>query len=656
VTLAEDRSALGRQNDQRVLEVLVAAGDLGLQSGQVAAASGLAARTCRAAVDRLLGRLLATREGQRGRLRATMAGRSEAGAGAPGVDLMPQLEEAIDCFPTQAHRAFLRLLLSGIVARHHLAGFYHDGWGGFIALGPTNTGKTSMAKLPCGVFGWPPVGTVRMLPDETAGSVFARRVQGADGWSVVIPPVLGEAYVCFDEWDKADPDVRKQAGQLLMGYVATELEGQRIEIRPTVMVCLNTGPEGLRVMPQAYVRRAVVLDTGPLEGMLGDIDQAMRKLFRSHIPRLQLALLRPPADELADADRAALRTGLRAGLTADGWRLCDVEVLSRLTLGRAALTGDQDLRRAALATAVDYLATAATVGHTRPGWAAPLMAQLGGRGPLAPDAGAAEEELDRRHRAQAQKESRERQQMLEFAADREQRAQLLLNAKAALGRVRDPEARGVAAALARATKNVRGARSRVSLDEAWSQATTWLDQATRIRRAREEAKASVVQRRRAEQQSRQAQRAASRAEKRQQAEHRRQERPKWVIWRKRLAALIPVESSVELMDRLKDLRLVEWIPPAASPAGANLWGKVRHTLTTTGHYVHVHTGRQVDSSEAANIWLQEWAGADRQVVALGGKPATPPRYREKQVRTPRSLAYPAARRSVGHGARPAGRR
>ena len=636
MSLLEKAAAKGRENDLLVLDALVAAGDPGLPSGQLAEVCGLPDRTCRAAVARLLRRQLASREGQRGRVSATMAGRSEAGASMPGVDLLPELELAIDCFPTQAHRAFLRLLLSGIVARHHLAGYYHDGWGGFIALGGTQTGKTSLAKFPCRVFGWQEVGTVRMLPDETAGSVFARRVQSGDGWSVAIPPLLEQAYVCFDEWDKSDPDVRKQAGQLLMGYVSTELEGQRIEIRPTVMVCLNTGPEGLKVIPQAYIRRAVVLDTVPLEGLLGDIDQAMRKLFRStRIPHLQLALLKPPRQELTDTDQAALRAALRAGLTNEGWRLADVEVLSRLALGRAALTGDQDMRRAVLATVVDYLSTAATAGQTQPGWAAPLMAQLGGKGPLAPNASAGEEELNRRRQVQAQKDRVEQQQLLEFEAERERRAQVLFAAKGVVSRLKDPNARGVGAAIARAIRTVRGARSLVSLDEAWSQAAPWLERAEQIRRAREEAAAAAVQRRHDETNGRYQRRAAIRAQKQQQAGYRRQERAKWVTWRKRLAAMVPVESSLELMERLKDSQVVQWIPPSPAPAGSTLWSKLGHALTTTGRYTHVQTGRGVDLGDAVSLWEQEWRRADREVVALGGRPAKPPPYREKQVRIPR---------------------
>ena len=79
---------------------------------------------------------MAKRDGKR-RVWATDAGRGEAGAGVPGVSLAPALDAAIGCFPTEALRAFVRLLLAAVIARWHLAGEYDSGWPGFIAIGPT---------------------------------------------------------------------------------------------------------------------------------------------------------------------------------------------------------------------------------------------------------------------------------------------------------------------------------------------------------------------------------------------------------------------------------------------------------------------------------------------------------------------------------------
>ncbi len=45
---------------------------------------------------------------------------------------------------------------------------------------------------------------------------------------------------------------------------ASEFEGERVVARPIVYITFNTGPEGLRVLDPAYVRRSVVLYTSTL--------------------------------------------------------------------------------------------------------------------------------------------------------------------------------------------------------------------------------------------------------------------------------------------------------------------------------------------------------------------------------------------------------
>jgi len=192
----------------------------------VASRTGLPARTAREAISRLEALGLASRDGKK-RVWATSAGRSEAGAGVPGVQLTPALAEAIACFPTEAHRACARLLLSGIVARHHLGERHTDGWGGFIVLGPTQTAKTSLATFACRVFGVDPLRAVTLAPDETPGSLFVRRTQSKDGWKVQVSPRLQLPFLCLDEWDKADEEVRREAGKLLLGHTVLELEGSR---------------------------------------------------------------------------------------------------------------------------------------------------------------------------------------------------------------------------------------------------------------------------------------------------------------------------------------------------------------------------------------------------------------------------------------------
>ena len=60
----------------------------------------------------------------------------------PGVELPPPLEPAIACFPAEALRAAVRLLLAAVPARWHLASEYSAGWPGFISFGHPRQGPT----------------------------------------------------------------------------------------------------------------------------------------------------------------------------------------------------------------------------------------------------------------------------------------------------------------------------------------------------------------------------------------------------------------------------------------------------------------------------------------------------------------------------------
>jgi hypothetical protein len=391
---AERNAAIGAENDRRVLRVLAGAGHAGVRPGRdLAELAGLAPRTAQNALGRLVERGLAGREGKR-RVWATGAGRAEAGAGTPGVSLLPALDAAIGCFPAETLRAFVRLLVSAVPARWHLAGRYGAGWPGFIAAGPTMSGKTSAASLACRVWGLEELQAIQLAFRQTPGSLVGRRERAersATGWRVESAPALALPFLCIDEWDKASREVQQAAGGLLHGMTADELEGERVELRPTAYITLNTGPDGLRVLHAAHLRRSVVLDTTPLLPLLSDLDRDMWRLFGSGqvaIPRLRLERIRPPAPALPDGLRDLLRAELRAGLTDEGLRSSEPEPLARIALGRAAITAGP-LEQAVLATAYDYLLCADTLGQARDGYHERLAHRLGA-GAMIPDPDAAE--------------------------------------------------------------------------------------------------------------------------------------------------------------------------------------------------------------------------------------------------------------------------
>lgn len=398
-TLIAAKAKQGSDNEEHVLSVVAAAGDAGMAPSEMAERTGLADRTWRSVVARLAGKNLLRRDGPKGRIYATPAGRSEAGAGLSGVALAGALGQAVELFPTEGHRALLRLLLSNVIARHHLGARLTENWGSFVVVGPTKAGKTVLALFVAQAFGLPRVTTIRLAPAMTPGEVWGRVENGPDGFQFVPSPVLGQPFVCLDEVDKAPRDTVASIMKIVQGQTEVAAEqGAVANVAPTALLCGNGRASAVR---QEYRRRSVVLDLWEHEALLEDVPGAMRRLFTAGvIPRLELASYRPPdalPPELLDEMGRLLRTGL----TPSGWRELDELALERMALGRAALV--PDLRLAVLATVHDYLTCAATVGHTL-SVPASLSEALGASStPLAPNLEAAQREAREPQRRNAER-------------------------------------------------------------------------------------------------------------------------------------------------------------------------------------------------------------------------------------------------------------
>jgi hypothetical protein len=402
-----------RENNCRVLAVLVRAGEAGLLPGvELAELAGIPPRTATRALGRLIGLGLARRNGLK-RAWATTAGYAEFGAGTPALSLLPALRPALEYLPAEVLRAFTRLQLAAVPARWHLADTYASGWGGFVAAGLTKTCKTSIAKLVCRVYGLDELQAIRSLPHETPGSVLGRRIRdraSQSGYRLQVAPQLELSYVCLDELERAKPGVKAAAGALLLGTTRAELEGEVCTIRPLIYITLNKRSELLQ-LDDAYVRRSVVIDTTPLRELLVDADLHMVQLFdgSGRIPHLPLDRIKPPLPALPPDLWRLLRDELRHGLTEDGWALSDTESLARIALGWAALTNSDDLEQAVLVVAFDALCCASTLGHAVAGYADRLASRLGA-GALTPDPDAAE---DQRRQLVTRRLSRELQRATE---------------------------------------------------------------------------------------------------------------------------------------------------------------------------------------------------------------------------------------------------
>jgi DNA-binding transcriptional ArsR family regulator len=471
--LAARSSAVAAENDRTVLAALAATGDHGMRPGaELDELVGLPPRTVRNALARLTGVGLVRRDGKR-RVWATVAGRAEVGAGTPGLSLVPALDAALECLPAEALRAFARLQLAAVPARWHLADTYAAEWVGFIAGGQTKSCKTSVGRLVCRAYGLDELLAILILRYETPGSILGRRLadsKSPTGFRLERSPVLDLSYLCLDELDKASREVKAAAGALLLGTTQAQLEGAVRTIRPLIYTTLNSDHE-MRELDDAYVRRSVVINTGPLRELLADADLGMARLFDAsgRIPRLSLERLKPPQSSLPPDLWDLLRGELRAGLTDEGRALSDTEPLARIALGRAALTGG-DLEQAVLAVAFDALCCASTLGHTVAGYIDRLAHRLGG-GALAPDPNAAEDQrqlLAARRRKRALEKAVNHDRLIEERGRLDQMLDEVI-ARLDLRRLRNcpadqrVAARGLAARLRQVRADVTAARTSQAL-------------------------------------------------------------------------------------------------------------------------------------------------------------------------------------------------
>jgi hypothetical protein len=308
-----------------------------------------------------------------GRARLTPAGWARFSGQVLDVGAGDVVDQALAGWPT-AHRAFLELLLSAVIARHHLREV-PDEHLGFMAIGETGTGKNAMADLVVHLFGLSPHLTRLHLPAQAVGAVLGRRerVEGG-GYRLEASPVTRQPFVFFDEIDKADPDVRKAAWSYFQGQRELLIDGHVHELLPTPMLAANPPRSGdrLAIARPEYRRRSVVLDTGYRRGRAGDLQRMLRGYYATATTnRLDLSRLVPPATAMSQAGLAVLDVAQTQLTDAGLEEFPGSRALAQVALGRAALMGTHDLTLAAYATVVSYLLATETVeGQVRPGWGA----------------------------------------------------------------------------------------------------------------------------------------------------------------------------------------------------------------------------------------------------------------------------------------------
>ncbi len=284
------------------------------------------------------------------------------------------LKKLIDLLPTELHRAFCLLLLSGIIAKYLLADAFEDGYPAFILGGATKSFKTALAVVVCKVLGLKPEETIYPMFSAVAGQFGIRRFRSkGEGFHISASPLFKQSFVCLDEFDKVtDRDTKRNALFFLDGRNKFSAEGEIVENRTCTMLTLNTsiGKEGIGRfgIPEPYIRRSIVADTEHVRMELKDVDLVAKKIFEmKDFPRIDLEKLHITGTKLPNDVFICLRT-LLLGCTDEAFhRLVDTRPLEILTLGRSALLGS-NVREAAYQTVWDRLVCLESMGGTLAGW------------------------------------------------------------------------------------------------------------------------------------------------------------------------------------------------------------------------------------------------------------------------------------------------
>ncbi len=426
----------------------------------------------------------------------TAEGWAAVGRPSPSPAASVELGTAIGAWPSEPHRALLRLALSAVVARFHLRTQRPQRHPGFILAGASGTGKTSLAEFICHVFGVDEVAQIVLLPERTTGEVLGRRehLEGV-GLRFTPSPLLAEPLLVFDEFDKAATELQRSALISFHGNTRAVKEQTPLELRAVPMLTCNK--RATLPVPPEYRRRSVVLDTDPLVPLLTGLALRLRELQRSGgPPRLALERLAPPTHELPPAAFEVMHATLRDGLTDEGLRMCTLEAVELMALGRAGGVRDADLDEYALTTAVDYLTCAETVGETQEGWRRALYAEGDTEAGRALERG----QVEQRQLAQGQTErgTAQKAEALVLTGERAALASRLKDARPDLRSVPRSERERAAAARAqldRLHREVAQTRSADALAQLRDLAGSPLVDAARIRAVADHERALALQNR-----------------------------------------------------------------------------------------------------------------------------------------------------------------
>jgi hypothetical protein len=272
-------------------------------------------------------------------------------------DFYPPLRQA----PSPQHRALLELGLAAVVRRQHAGQEEHHA--GFLLLGPPLTWKSSAGRFLCLAAGADPARCVVDLAAEAGKSLWIRR--GADGGIHSQRTLLAGPVIVLDEYQQADPAVRRAIAPLLSGRYRIPVENELITLTAVPVITVNPrGGDSLTArtrLSAAQLRRLVPCDLAnvPLPDLALEGERAIEAARRAGP-----LVLRPPRVSCEEF-RGAVVHLLRRILTPEGLRLVDVELLLGLGTGLTAWLPAAVAMRQAL---YDFLLIVETVGWVTTGW------------------------------------------------------------------------------------------------------------------------------------------------------------------------------------------------------------------------------------------------------------------------------------------------
>ncbi len=256
-----------------------------------------------------------TRFGPLVRTREAVAPEPEPGY-VPPVGL---LDSVLSMLPP-AHATFSRMIIETIIARMHLAETCNDPWPGFMAIGGSGTGKTTIHKLICRLFGWDHVPcTVNMTQAHTRGALKGIVITGL-GFQP--SPYMSMPYLVFEEVDK-EAALVSIVDPYFLGEIRQQTRGRDYRILPVPVILANPPDKGDRysLIHPAWRRRSVFMDTASMSA--ADKERIERFAYFLEKPETKRALdgiLRPEnlsvPGRLSAAGNAVLNC-LRDVLTTD---------------------------------------------------------------------------------------------------------------------------------------------------------------------------------------------------------------------------------------------------------------------------------------------------------------------------------------------------